>query len=472
LYRTFLYGHVFMKCAFKDEDFGSFREDREFKWLGTPIYLEFDRTETTGRYPIFTHLILDVSGSSPAEGRLLLPWNIHKINKSEWKKLAPAFWEIIEGGDFEERGDGFFSVEVKNLAVEFVKSEGGNKAGPRIYIAEGELSVRSLTFLDSQNNNQPAICLSPRILQIFNKTELIAAALDNLRNILWRVSNEFSATSASPMVAEKLLCYLINIFRQASAVRTLKGRSDDFFKKWRFSVTNTSALVHSVYEAIKASAAFKRIASYLMPTSKGTTISSSTVVNLLIKLLNSWKASRDKLRFTSSKIVRGIRKAWIFGLLSSWSRSVLVAHSLKEPKAKIYSLESMMKGNFFLPDGFSGSAQRFYHLFFRHLENCWWIFSDDCSKPLQTSFSFCNITFHFLLPPIHLNISRSGIRVKLIVYATVEMFDLFPDNNDKLFVIRYMQSAASPLRKGVCPLLSLNVVPRLASKKQRTKMAR
>ncbi|MBU0693381.1 MAG: tetratricopeptide repeat protein, partial [Candidatus Omnitrophica bacterium] len=33
LYRTFLYGHVFMKCAFKDEDFGSFREDREFKWL-------------------------------------------------------------------------------------------------------------------------------------------------------------------------------------------------------------------------------------------------------------------------------------------------------------------------------------------------------------------------------------------------------------------------------------------------------
>lgn len=33
------------------------------------------------------------------------------------------------------------------------------------------------------------------------------------------------------------------------------------------------------------------------------------------------------------------------------------------------------------------------------------------------------------------------------------MLDLFPDNNDKLFVIRYMQSAASPLRKGVCPLL-------------------
>ena len=97
-------------------------------------------------------------------------------------------------------------------------------------------------------------------------------------------------------------------FKHSSAVKTSKGKSVWRFRKCRFSLTNTSAPTHSVNAAIKASAGFKPLASYLIAISKGTTISSSIVVNALMKLMNSRKDSGDKLRLTSSNIVRGIRK--------------------------------------------------------------------------------------------------------------------------------------------------------------------
>jgi len=75
--------------------------------------------------------------------------------------------------------------------------------------------------------------------------------------------------------------------KHLSAVRTLKGKSVWWVRKCLFSVTNTSAPVHSVYAAINASAGFNPLVSYLKANSKGTTKSSSTVVIVLINLVNS-----------------------------------------------------------------------------------------------------------------------------------------------------------------------------------------
>ncbi|MBM3254549.1 MAG: hypothetical protein FJZ16_09870 [Candidatus Omnitrophica bacterium] len=54
---------------------------------------------------------------------------------------------------------------------------------------------------------------------------------------------------------------------------------------------------------MKASAGLNPLVPYLKAISKGTTKSSSIVVNALMKLMNSRKDSGDKLRLTSSNIV-------------------------------------------------------------------------------------------------------------------------------------------------------------------------
>ena len=58
--------------------------------------------------------------------------------------------------------------------------------------------------------------------------------------------------------------------RQFLAVKILKGKFFWRDKKCLFSVTKMSEPVHSVYAAIRASAGFKPLASYLAPNSKGT----------------------------------------------------------------------------------------------------------------------------------------------------------------------------------------------------------
>lgn len=186
-------------------------------------------------------------------------------------------------------------------------------------------------------------------------------------------------------------------FKHFSAVKTLNGKSEWWLKKWRFSVTKASLPVHSVYAAIKASAGLNPFASYLKTISKGTTISSSTVVIVLIKLLNSWKASTDKFRLTSSNIVRGIRMVCSWVLLSNLSRKRAVVSSFNDPKAYIYSLESMTKRSFLLPDSFSCFTQSCYNLLFAHFKNRRRVISDYLSEFLQMFKCLVN-PFHYQSP--------------------------------------------------------------------------
>jgi hypothetical protein len=196
-------------------------------------------------------------------------------------------------------------------------------------------------------------------------------------------------------------------FRHSSAVKTLKAKSGWRFKKCRFSVTKTSAPTHSVNAAIKASAGLSPLISYLKATSKGTTISSSTMVRAFINLLNSWKASSDKFRLTSPNTVRGIRILWGLSFSSSLSNISDAEDSFNVPNAKMYSLESMTKRKFFFPDGFSCFSQLFYNVFFAHLENGSRIFSNYFSDFIQMLFCFLGI-FHFSSPHSKITMKRDS----------------------------------------------------------------
>ena len=191
-------------------------------------------------------------------------------------------------------------------------------------------------------------------------------------------------------------------FKHSSADNILKGKSECLLRKCRFSVTKTSAPTHSVNAAIKASAGLRPLASYLTAISKGTTISSSIMVRALMNLLNSWKASGDKFRLTSSNIVRGIRIVWRCPCSSSLSNSSQAEDSFNVPNAKMYSLESMTKCKFFFPNGLSCFPQLLYNIFFAHLENRGRIFSNYFSYFLQMFFSFLGI-FHRLSPHLKNN---------------------------------------------------------------------
>ncbi len=188
-------------------------------------------------------------------------------------------------------------------------------------------------------------------------------------------------------------------FRHSSAVTTLKGKSLWWVRKCLFSVIITSAPTHSVYAAMKASADLRPLASYLMAISKGTTMSSSIVVIALMNLTNSWKASADKFRLTSSNIVRGMRMLCRYPFSSSLSRNSHEGASFNDPKANMYSLESMTKRNllFFLPDFLSCFPQGFYNIIFAHFKNRGRIFGNYFSNFNQMVFGLFRI-FHCLSP--------------------------------------------------------------------------
>ena len=114
-------------------------------------------------------------------------------------------------------------------------------------------------------------------------------------------------------------------------------------------------------------------------------------------LLNSWKASSDKFRLTSSNTVRGIRILWGLSFSSSLSNNSHAEDSFNVPNAKMYSLESMTKRKFFFPNGFSCFSQLFNNIFFAHLENGSRIFSNYFSDFIQMLFCFLGI-FHFSSP--------------------------------------------------------------------------
>ena len=162
-------------------------------------------------------------------------------------------------------------------------------------------------------------------------------------------------------------------FKQFSALRILKGRLGFWLKKCLFSVTKASAPTHSVYAAIKASAALSSINSYFEPNSKGTTKSSSMCTMSVTKPINSLKYSGARFRLTSSTINRGMRIEHKEDVEISTSRSCLQDGFFERPKPKIYMFVSRTSNNFFFPDFLSRFTEGFYDLFFSHVRK--WMFS-------------------------------------------------------------------------------------------------
>lgn len=153
-------------------------------------------------------------------------------------------------------------------------------------------------------------------------------------------------------------------FKQFSALMILNDRLLWRVKKCLFSVTSASAPVHSTYAAIKASADFKPIASYLAPISNGVILFSSIFVNPFMKSINSLNASGVKLLPTSSMIKRGIRKETPLPDSTIFSNSRSHNGSRIAPRAKIYMLLSSTRSKFFLPELFSNLADFVNNLLF------------------------------------------------------------------------------------------------------------
>ena len=188
------------------------------------------------------------------------------------------------------------------------------------------------------------------------------------------------------------------IFKQLSAVSILKGRWLWRVRKCLFSVTSTSAPVHSVYAAIKASCCFNPCNSYLTPNSKGISISSSIDVTEVINPINSLNPSGVRLFFISSTIMRGSRIVCAGKMANILSNRSSQERFFGRPMAKMYSLESRTSCKFFLPDSLSILAQFLYYFFSSHMRKGRFTFSNYFSKFLQVPFCLGNIRFHFLSP--------------------------------------------------------------------------
>ena len=124
-----------------------------------------------------------------------------------------------------------------------------------------------------------------------------------------------------------------------------------------------------------------------------------------VKTLNGKSGLRDRIRLTSSNIVRGMRIIWRLSSSSSLSNNSDTDASFDGPNAKIYSLESMTKSKFFFPDSFSCLSEFFYDVFLAHLENGRRIFSNYFSYLIQMFFCFLGL-FHFLSPYIKITMKQ------------------------------------------------------------------
>ena len=156
------------------------------------------------------------------------------------------------------------------------------------------------------------------------------------------------------------------IRKHFSAVKILKGKLGFWFKKCWFSVTRASAPTHSVYAAIKASASLKPLLSYLMPNSKGIRKSSSITVRSEMKSKNSRNSLWNRLRLTSSTMVRGIRSWYLAGELPNKLMTDLHEGFTGGVKANTYMFVSSTRSKFLFPEFFSGLTQLFNYLFFSH----------------------------------------------------------------------------------------------------------
>jgi hypothetical protein len=189
--------------------------------------------------------------------------------------------------------------------------------------------------------------------------------------------------------------------RHFSVVSTLNGRSVWRDRKWRFSVTNILAPVHSVYAAIKASAGFNPFHSYLDPNSNGTKMSSSIIVRLFINPINSLNSCGVKWPLTSSIVVRQIRILYLDVFPKIVLRRIMQFSCLATPKAKIYMFASSMNSKFFLPKFFSCFTQFFNNFVFCHASEWRRPFSYKFTKFFQMFLGFLDIfSFHNLSPQL------------------------------------------------------------------------
>ena len=124
---------------------------------------------------------------------------------------------------------------------------------------------------------------------------------------------------------------------------------------------------------------------------QGTIKSSSIIVKMLIKFMNSLKAAGDMLRLTSSVIIRGRRTACAGTEDTILSRSVSQDFLRKVPREKMYSLESRMSSNFIFPKYFAIPADfrdyfGFFHFGHRRLDP-----SGEFSGTGDMPFGFSNV---------------------------------------------------------------------------------
>jgi len=262
-------------------------------------------------------------------------------------------------------------------------------------------------------------------------------------SVILPLSSEQSASSSSPAMREedrpgvppgRIQAYLSNVFRQVSAVMTLKGRPLWRDKKCLFSVTNASAPVHSVYAAINASAGLRPIDSYFVPISKGTTISSSMLAIGWTILINSAKMLGWTLRLTSLIIVRGICKV-CFGKESTRVLKIISeAGFFTTPTAATNSFVSRMKRKLFLPQLLSNFAHLFDSFFHGHSLKRGRRLGRKFTDFLQTLFDFFNIFSHSFSPltekiPYLLNSVNGPLRAPEVVEKLKEIKRQLEENS-------------------------------------------
>lgn len=136
-------------------------------------------------------------------------------------------------------------------------------------------------------------------------------------------------------------------FKYFSAVKTLKSRSVWWLRKWRFSVTKTSVVLH-------------------------------------IEIECEGKLSIKRLR----------RDSQLF--------------FLKNPRPNIYSLASRTRCKFFLPEPFSDFTKMFNNLIFIHPREGGRSLRYTISQLFQQSFCFFFFIFHYLCSPYFKNILTLG----------------------------------------------------------------
>ncbi len=182
-------------------------------------------------------------------------------------------------------------------------------------------------------------------------------------------------------------------FKQLAALMISSGRLVWRDRKCRFSLTKISAPTYSAYAAISASAGLRFIASYFEPNSKGISESSSIMVLLCRKSINSLNASMVRLWRTSVRINRGMRIKMRSGFLAIRLSNSSHCGSRTAPKVKMYTLLSRMSNKFFFPEFLSSLADFVYYLLFSHIFVRGASFRHQTADFFQMLQGFLNINF-------------------------------------------------------------------------------